>query len=114
MAKRSKAKGADHYTYRVFWSPEDGEFVASCLEFPSLSWLSDDRVDALIGLQKVVADVLADMAASGEAAPKPITDQEFSGKYALRMPQAVHRRLTIEAAEQGISLSRLINAKIAV
>ena len=28
------------YTYRVTWSVEDEEFVATCLEFPSLSWLA--------------------------------------------------------------------------
>ena len=30
----------DHYTYRVTWSPEDGEHVGLCVEFPSLSWLA--------------------------------------------------------------------------
>ena len=29
-----------HYTYRVTWSAEDGEFVATAAEFPSLSWLA--------------------------------------------------------------------------
>ena len=31
---------ADMYTYRVFWSGEDGAFVASVSEFPSLSPMS--------------------------------------------------------------------------
>lgn len=26
----------DHYTYRLSWSPEDGGYVATCAEFPSL------------------------------------------------------------------------------
>lgn len=26
----------DHYTYRVTWSEEDGEYVGLCVEFPSL------------------------------------------------------------------------------
>ncbi len=30
----------DHYTYRVTWSQEDGEYVALCAELPSLSWLA--------------------------------------------------------------------------
>ena len=33
-------KSLDHYTYRVTWSPEDGEYVALCTEFPLLSWLA--------------------------------------------------------------------------
>ncbi len=30
----------EHYTYRVSWSAADGEFVATCAELPSLSWLA--------------------------------------------------------------------------
>ena len=29
-----------HYTYRVSWSADDAEYVATCAEFPSLSWLA--------------------------------------------------------------------------
>ena len=39
-----------HYTYRVVWSPEDGEYVGLCAEFPSLSWLSSDQTKALKGV----------------------------------------------------------------
>ena len=27
----------DHYTYRLTWSPEDGEHIGLCTEPPSLS-----------------------------------------------------------------------------
>ena len=58
-----------HTTYRVIWLPEDGEHVGLCAEFPSLSWLAKTPATALKGIQKIVADVVADMQASGEAAP---------------------------------------------
>jgi hypothetical protein len=41
---------ATHYTYRVAWSVEDGEHVATVAEFPSLSWLAATPVEALAGL----------------------------------------------------------------
>jgi len=37
---------ATHYTYRVTWSAEDGEHVATVAEFPSLSWLAPTPVEA--------------------------------------------------------------------
>ena len=37
---------ATHYTYRVAWSVEDGEDVATVAEFPSLSWLAPTPVEA--------------------------------------------------------------------
>ena len=30
----------NHYSYRVTWSPEDGEHVGLSAELPSLSWLA--------------------------------------------------------------------------
>ena len=50
-----------HYTYRITWSTEDGEHVGLCAELPSLSWLAKTPEAALKGIQKVVADVVADM-----------------------------------------------------
>jgi predicted RNase H-like HicB family nuclease len=55
----------DHYTYRVTWSPEDGEHVGLCAEFPSLSWLANTPEAALVGIRALVAEVVADMAEAG-------------------------------------------------
>ena len=63
----------DQYAYRVSWSPEDGEFVATVVEFRTLSWLAPDPAAALLAL----------------------------------------RALAIEAAEQAVSLDRLVSAKVA-
>jgi hypothetical protein len=96
-----------HYTYRVSWSAEDDEFVAVCLELPSLSWLDASPPEALLGLQRVVADVVADMQATGERVPEPLADRPYSGRFNVRVPETLHRRLAVEAAEQGISLDAI-------
>ena len=59
------------YTYRVTWSVEDGEFVATCAEFPSLSWLADSQAAALQGLVAVVADAVADLVSQARPSPNP-------------------------------------------
>jgi predicted HicB family RNase H-like nuclease len=104
---------ADHYTYRVTWSPEDGEYVGLCAELPSLSWLSKTPEKALIGIRKVAKDAIADMRSEGEAAPTPLSEKRYSGEFRVRIPSQVHRALATEAAEQGISLNRLASAKLA-
>lgn len=104
---------ADHYTYRVTWSPEDGEHVGLCAEFPSLSWLAVTPEAALKGIRKVVAEVIADMQASGEAVPPPLAEKHYSGEFRVRIPPEVHRSLAVQAAEQGVSLNRLASAKLA-
>jgi len=108
-----KATQNDKYTYRVTWSEEDSEYVGLCIEFPSLSWLAATPETTLRGIRRVVADVVADMKASGESVPEPLATRKFSGKFMIRIPPNVHRELSIEAVEAGVSLNRLASAKLA-
>lgn len=103
----------DHYTYRVTWSPEDGEHVGLCAEFPSLSWLARTPEAALKGIRQVVAEVVADMRANGEEVPPALAEKHYSGEFRVRIPSEVHRSLALQAAEQGVSLNRLASAKLA-
>jgi predicted RNase H-like HicB family nuclease len=73
------------YTYRVNWSVEDGQFVATCAEFPSLSWLADSQA-ALQGL----VDVVADLVSEGESVPEPLSERSYSGKSNLCIGEGLH------------------------
>ncbi|WP_246050957.1 hypothetical protein [Nocardioides guangzhouensis] len=72
---------ASHYTYRVGWSAEDGEHVATVVEFPSLSVLDPNMLVALEALRDLVADLVADMAANDEQVPEPLSDRVYSGRF---------------------------------
>lgn len=102
----------DRYTYRVTWSEDDGEYVGLCAEFPSLSWLSSTPEAALKGIRKLVAETVADMDSNNEIVPEPIACRQYSGKFMVRVPPDVHRNLAIRAAESGISLNRVVSAKL--
>lgn len=104
---------ADHYTYRVRWSAEDKSYVATVAELPSLSWLATDRIEAFEGIQRLVEDTIADMATNDEPVPDAIADRPYSGQFVVRIPPEVHRRLALEAAEQGVSLNRLASSRLA-
>ncbi|WP_017609629.1 type II toxin-antitoxin system HicB family antitoxin [Nocardiopsis xinjiangensis] len=103
---------ADHYAYRVRWSAEDEAYLGTVAEFPSLSWLAEDRAEAFTGVQGLAADVVEDMLASGEQPPEAIADRAYSGKFMVRVPPEVHRELAIEAAEQNVSINRLASARL--
>ncbi len=102
----------DRYTYRVTWSEEDNEHVGLCAEFPSLSWLAKKPEVALRGIRTLVEDVIKDMQKRGETVPKPIASRRYSGKFIVRVPPQVHRKLAIQAAEAGVSLNRLASSKL--
>jgi len=91
----------DHYTYRVTWSAEDNEHVGLCAEFPSLSWLAANPEKALAGIRRVVAEVVTEMKASGEAVPEALAEKKYSGRFMVRIPSSVHRTLATEAANKA-------------
>jgi predicted HicB family RNase H-like nuclease len=102
----------DRYTYRITWSDEDQEYAGLCVEFPSLSWLDKKPEAALVGIRGVVAEAVKDMKANGETPPEPLSSKRFSGKFMVRIPPELHRKLAIEAQEEGISLNRLASDKL--
>ena len=103
---------SDRYTYRVTWSEDDNEYVGLCAEFPSLIWLAKKPEAALKGVRKLVEDAVKDMRKQGEDVPEPIASRHYSGKFIVRVPPQVHRKLAIEAAESGVSLNRLTSSKL--
>ena len=107
------AEAKDKYAYRVLWSEEDQEYVGLCSEFPSLTWLDATQEKALKGIKKLVSECITDLEAAGEPVPEPISTKQFSGKFMVRVPPQVHRQLAVEAAESGVSLNRIVSAKLA-
>jgi len=103
----------DRYAYRVIWSNSDQAYVGLCAEFPALSWLAGTPEAALKGIRRVVAEGIQIMEADGDPIPPPLSEKKYSGKFSVRIPPIVHRDLSIEAAEEGVSLNRLISAKLA-
>jgi predicted HicB family RNase H-like nuclease len=97
-----------HYTYRVTWSVEDDEFVATCLELPLLSWLAATQEDALRGLRDLVTEVVDDLRRNQEPVPEPLSSRTYSGKFNLRVGEQLHRRLAMEASAENLSLNQYV------
>ena len=101
-----------HYTYRVAWSVEDDEFVATVVEFPSLSWLAPSQIGALEGLEALLSSVIADMQQQGEDVPEPISERSYSGKFNLRLGEKLHRDIALRAAEENLSINQWVVRKL--
>ncbi len=106
--KRQTLSPVDRYTYRLAWSVKDKEFIATVVEFPSLSWIAGTREDALDGLTAVVTDVLEDMSVEGEEIPAPWDERTFSGKFNLRLGPDLHKKVALEAAERHESMNTYV------
>ncbi|WP_338122015.1 toxin-antitoxin system HicB family antitoxin [Dermacoccus nishinomiyaensis] len=64
------------------------------------------------GITTLVDDDLTDMRTSGEE-PPPLSRRTYSGKFNVRLPQELHRRLARESAQQNVSLNQYVVSKLA-
>ena len=69
-----------------------------------------DDAEAIAGVERAVDEHLAER---GEDVPPPMTERKFRGKFLVRTSPALHARLTVEAAEQNVSLNQWVVQKLA-
>ena len=48
----------------------------------------------------------------GDTIPEPLGDENYSGKFVIRIPKSLHRKLAIEAEQEGISLNQYAMYKL--
>lgn len=100
----------NRYTYRAEWSSEFGEYISRCLELPWLSQRAATLKEAIAGIEHAVDEYLAER--DGDV-PRPLTDRKFSGRFIVRTSPMLHSRLTVEAAENNVSLNQWVVQKLA-
>jgi predicted RNase H-like HicB family nuclease len=101
------------YSMQLFWSDEDGEYVAVVPEFPLLSALANTPSEAASELTMVIDTVLEMLAERGEQAPEPQVLSSFSGQLRVRLPRTLHQRLAGRAKMEDVSLNTLIVSLLA-
>ena len=51
---------------------------------------------------------------AGLSVPIPIDTNKYSGKFVVRLPKTLHRRLAIEAEREGVSLNQFAVYKLSM
>lgn len=100
------------YTYRATYSPDDGSYLAHCLELPGFWRRGHTAAEAIATIERAVIDEVSSSASCDWPLPAPLTDRRYSGKFVVRMPSTLHAHLAVEAAEQGVSLNQWVLHKL--
>ncbi len=101
------------YTYRAEWSEDDGVFISRALEVPSILAHADSPEGAIKELQIALSVALEAMTEAGEHIPDPISLHKFKGKFLVRTTPELHKEITIQAAESGVSVNQFVLTKLA-
>jgi antitoxin HicB len=102
------------------WSMEivgDGEvFAATVPELPGCVAEGATREEALSNLQDALESWLSAALESGIEIPSPRGEsepEEYSGRFSVRVPRSLHRRLVMRAEAEGCSLNQLVSTTLA-
>lgn len=96
----------EDYTVKIFKDKQDGDVGACIEEIPEVSAFGKNPEEALSRLRNVFDDWQEAMLEEGWEIPAPLAAREFSGKFVLRIPRSLHKRLSERAKEEGVSLNQ--------
>ena len=90
-------------------------YLAEVPELPGCLTAGVTEVEALENLREAMAAWFEDALEQGDPIPKPrpLPASRFSGRLLLRMPSTLHRQLTEQAQEEGVSVNQLAVAVLA-
>lgn len=101
------------YTREILPDPESGSFTALIREFPGCITQGETVAQAYEYLEDAAFSWIEAALSLGQEIPPPSSDGEFSGKFALRLPRSLHRKASIAAKHDGVSLNQFILSAVA-
>jgi antitoxin HicB len=99
------------YPATVFWTDEDGGFIATAPDLPGCSAFGETQEQALVELEQAIEAWIEAARAAGNPIPepsRPAIEPQPSGRLLVRMPGSLHARLVQEAKREHVSLNQYV------
>ena len=81
-------------------------YYARVLEFDGCQSTGETFEEAFINLKDAMEGWIETKLEEWYEIPLPIGEDNFSGKFVVRIPKSLHYKLTIEAEQEGVSLNQ--------
>ena len=92
---------------------EDGvHYIGKVVEIDGCMGDGETEAQAIESLNDSLEAILESMLEHGDPIPEPVDEENFSGKFIVRLPKSLHRRLTFESQKEGISLNQYVLYKL--
>ncbi len=100
--------------YRIEIYPDDGGYTAAIPDLPGCLTCGDSLEEVLALIQDAKEGWLELALEDGRPIPEPTTEEPaYGGRFTVRLPKSLHRRLAERAKAEGVSLNQLINVSLA-
>lgn len=102
----------DHYLalnyHRRLYQDDECDWIAEIDDLPGC--IADGKTpdEAIANSREAMRSWMESRVSSGLDIPEPSVAEDYSGRILLRMPKYIHRRLAIQAQQEGSSLNQYI------
>jgi antitoxin HicB len=86
-------------------SEDDGGWFVSILDLPGCDSFGATVEDAIKNVQEAKELWMKSQSDNGGEIPEPTNEDDFSGRFVLRIPRTLHHSLAYQAQKQGVSLN---------
>ena len=103
------------YTRMIQEINEEGEhyYYGKILELDGCQSIGETMEELYESLNEAIEGYIEMKLEQGYEIPLPIKENDFSGKFVIRLPKSLHQRLALEAQKEGISLNQYVLYKLA-
>lgn len=92
---------------------DEATWFARVLELPGCMTEGDNIAEAAEMIQDAMTGWLEVALEDGATIPEPRSNEDYSGKFVVRVPKSLHHDLALAAEREGASLNQFINTALA-
>jgi predicted RNase H-like HicB family nuclease len=96
------------YPFQAIADPDDGGWVVVCPDLPGCLTQGDTMAELAEMAEEARRLWIETEYDLGADIPLPSYPEEYSGKFNLRLPRSLHRRLAESAEREGVSLNQYV------
>jgi predicted HicB family RNase H-like nuclease len=108
MNRKELLKRSAQYTKFVEWDPADGCFVGRCPDLFEGGVHGQDEAKVYKELVDTCVEWIALLERDGGSLPRASKPADYSGKFLVRVPPALHQRVVLKAKVAGESLNAFV------
>ena len=116
MSPKAREKTLNYYLslpYKVEIIHDEDGWFAKVLDLPGCMTWANSYEELKPMIEDAKLGWIEDALEHGDPVPEPRNTKDFSGKVNLRLPKSLHRDLTRQAEDEGVSLNQLMVAYLA-
>lgn len=102
----------DHYLalnyHKRLYQDDEGDWIVEIDDLPGCMADGKTPDEAIANSREAMRLWMESRISSGLDIPEPSVAEDYSGRILLRMPKYIHRRLAIQAQQEGSSLNQYI------